>query len=31
MRALILSLAIASLLPLTASAADATSARRYGT
>lgn len=31
MRALILSLAIASLLPLTASAADSTSARRYGT
>jgi len=31
MRALILSLAIASLLPLTASAADNTSARRYGT
>lgn len=30
MRALILSLAIASLLPLTASAADNTSARRYG-
>jgi len=31
MRALILSLAIASQLPLTASAADNTSARRYGT
>jgi len=31
MRALILSLALASLLPLTASAADNTSARRYGT
>jgi len=31
MRALILSLALASLLPLTASAADSTSARRYGT
>jgi len=31
MRALILSLAIASLLPLTASAADSTSAHRYGT
>lgn len=31
MRALILSVAIASLLPLTASAADNTSARRYGT
>ncbi|WP_068873050.1 hypothetical protein [Xanthomonas translucens] len=31
MRALILSLAIASLLPLTASAADSTSARRYDT
>lgn len=30
MRALILFLAIASLLPLTASAADSTSARRYG-
>lgn len=31
MRALILSLALASLLPLTASAADTSSARRYGT
>lgn len=31
MRALILSLALASLLPLTATAADSTSARRYGT
>ncbi len=31
MRAIILTLAIASLLPLTASAADSTSARRYGT
>jgi outer membrane lipoprotein SlyB len=31
MRALILSLVLASLLPLTASAADSTSARRYGT
>ncbi|MEV5117962.1 hypothetical protein [Stenotrophomonas indicatrix] len=31
MRAFILTLAIASLLPLTASAADNTSARRYGT
>ncbi|HEL3813439.1 TPA: hypothetical protein UMY79_000261 [Stenotrophomonas maltophilia] len=31
MRVLVLSLALASLLPLTASAADNTSARRYGT
>lgn len=31
MRALLLSLALATLLPLTASAADSTSARRYGT
>ncbi len=31
MRALILSLALASLLPLTASAAESSSARRYGT
>lgn len=31
MRALILSLALATLLPLTASAADSTSAHRYGT
>lgn len=31
MRVLVLSLALAGLLPLTASAADTTSARRYGT